>query len=1086
MKKQLSLALAFMLPLYLIAQGGSITGVVTTDDGSALAGANVQVLGTNLGAVTGDDGTFDIAVPGAGPFTVRASYIGYDSQELSASAGESVTFSLSEDVLQLGEVLVTGRGSISREEIGVSVGSVEGEQLVNSGEANFIASLAAKTAGVEITTTTGEPGSGSYIRIRGANSISQGQQPLIVLDGTPIDNSTYGNSLGYYGAGDGATSQNRSFDINPADIQSVEILKGAAAASIYGTKAKNGVVLIRTKSGVAGQQRISYRFSKSYDDVTQQPELNQNFGQGIYGSTGTGSTSWGPLLSSLTLTDKFNVDPYTGDSLAYNADSPYAYLRNGKTYDHTSDIFTTGSKTEHNISISGGTGRTTYFLSFGDLDHQGFFIGPNSWAKRRTARVKATHWFSDNLSASGNIAYSKVNNSGIQMGSNLSGLLLGNYRTPPNFDNSVYIDPNSGYHRSYRDQDGSVLRSGRGYDNPYFTLNKQTNTSDVDRLFGNLETNYKVADGINVLYRYGFDTYTDFRRISLPPSTGEFPSGMVDVHKLRSHMTDHVLQMTMKRQLTPGLKMNMVVGQNLNLEDYERTYVVGENMNVVGWTQLDNTIDYDPAEYMSEVVSASTYINATFGLNEFLFVTVGMNRDGSSTFGKDNRFATFPRFSSSLNLSRLVSLPMVDNAVLRVAWGQAGSEPGPYYMTDVFSSGSVSDGWGPELTYTYDGAGGFTTSSTQANADIKPEIATETEMGIDLAMFNNKVTVELTSYDIKTTDAILNQPLAPSTGYGGRLANAAKMENKGIEAVLGVRVLDTKNLSFDVDFKYAANENKVTDLAGAEYISLGGFSSAGAVAMEGKPYGVFRGGSWAVNDTTGKYDLDDVGFLQEDAEVGIIGDPNPDWIGSLRMTANLQKTLRVSALFDFKQGGDIWNGTRGALSYFGAHGSTDVITTIDTANYSSGLPSFGAHYGFANIWDSPYSWGQWNEDGTFSFRGTIEDFNGDGTQVALTDLAYWNGPFSGFTGPAERFVEDGSYVKLRELSFTYTHTGALATQFGLGSVELGVTMRNLKTWTDYSGVDPETNLSGTTSLRGYDYFNMPHTKSTIITLGVTL
>jgi hypothetical protein len=400
-------------------------------------------------------------------------------------------------------------------------------------------------------------------------------------------------------------------------------------------------------------------------------------------------------------------------------------------------------------------------------------------------------------------------------------------------------------------------------------------------------------------------------------------------------------------------------------------------------------------------------------------------------------------------------------------------------MTDVFSSGSVSDGWGPELTYTYDGAGGFTTSSTQANADIKPEIATETEMGIDLAMFNNKVTVELTSYDIKTTDAILNQPLAPSTGYGGRLANAAKMENKGIEAVLGVRVLDTKDLSFDVDFKYAANENKVTDLAGAEYIGIGGFSSAFQVAMEGKAFGVMRGGQWLRNDTTGAFVLDANGFLQESGEVSIVGDPNPDWIGSLRMTANLRKTLRVSALFDFKQGGDIWNGTKGALKYFGAHGTTDVITTIDTAVTGSVKDYLGY-----DVWSSPYSWGKWNSDGTYSFRGTLENYGGG--NVAINDVAHWYGPYSGFTGPSEQFIEDGSYVKLRELSFTYTHTGALATQFGLGSVELGVTMRNLKTWTDYSGVDPETNLSGTSSTRGNDYFNMPHTKSTIITLGVTL
>ena len=332
-----------------------ISGEILNDDGQFLFGANIIIKDSN-GIISGSEsnllGEFKLEIPNEilsnQPITISGSYIGYlPSSIIFSQKQQFYRIILIKDPLDMSQIVVTGRGALSREALGVNVGNINSNEIINSGESNIISSLSGKESGVEITSTSGEPGSSTYIRIRGANTIQSSQQPLIVIDGSPINNSTFGNSLGRYGAGQGTTSTNRGMDINPNDIQSVEVLKGPAAASIYGTKAKNGVILINTKSGSNGNSRITYRYTMSNDRVTQQPRLNTKYGMGIHaGYFDDGgcdpnpsvsfcndfALSWGPLLNSLTNLDTINGFASTDDTLN-------AYFRNGKIFDHTTDIF---------------------------------------------------------------------------------------------------------------------------------------------------------------------------------------------------------------------------------------------------------------------------------------------------------------------------------------------------------------------------------------------------------------------------------------------------------------------------------------------------------------------------------------------------------------------------------------------------------------------------------------------------------------------------------------------------------------------------------------------------------------------------
>lgn len=1030
-----------LLPVFLFGQStfkvkGRVTDSKTKEP---LVGTSVVLKIFNVGAATDFNGNFSFEVPtvlAKGQTSdLVASAVNYKKQTVSVTVnGSDITynFSLEEDVLQMQTVVVTGTGtSVERQKLGNTIGHVSAAEVTNSKALDVISAMQGKVANVEITQSSGEPGASSYIRIRGAHSITGGTQPLMVVDGSPINNQELGTSLS------GVTQQNRASDINPKDIESISILKGASAAALYGSRALNGVVLITTKSGKAGKAKVSYDLSYSFDNITQVQPLQQLYGQGSNGvASKTAVATWGPLLGSTP------------------------------TFNHEKDMFRTGHNADNNLTISGGNERTTYYFSAGRSNVLGTIIGNNRY-QRNSIRLKASQLINDQIKVTGNFQFNDISGDRIQKGSNLSGLLLGTWRTPPDFDNSQYLDPVTGFHRSYRVQNPTKLKASRGYDNPFFIVYEGVNNSQVGRVFGNIKVDYDPYDWLNFSYILGHDYTNDERRTVFPPSSSSQPEGSVTREKFNTQETDGNFIVTAKNKFDfADLTATLILGQNLNQRKYNSFAGTGVDMAVYGFNELDNTTSVTVGEYQSTVRSESYWGNLTLEMFNQLYITAGLRNDGSSTFGESQKRHWYPKFSGAWEFTKLDFFKdfssWFDFGKLRASYGEAGQEPGVYTTITAFgsSSGAFGDGWGASFTSSAFGYGGFYTSGGKGQKDILPQRTKEFEFGLDLGFLNDRLGLELTYYNSKTTDAIFSLPLPPSTGFTSQVQNAGIINNRGIEISITAQPINMSEFKWDLGFIYASNKNEVLDLSGAEYVGLGGFTSANGAAYKGFPLPIIRGYDYVkfgrgviyngvdIDKTYSGWSPGDLyihttGYPVQDPQVRIIGDPNPDWTGSVRSTFTLFGEVELSALFDIKQGGDVWDGTQGALMYFG--------TSAETLD-----------------------------------RGTSVVFNGYGPgagKSVVKSQAYYQGVGSGFVGPSSSNMEDGSYVKLREISIAYTLRNDFIKEWtGISSIDLRLSARNLKTWTKYKGIDPETNLSGGTNLRGLDYFNNPQTRSIVLSL----
>ncbi|UCH10603.1 MAG: SusC/RagA family TonB-linked outer membrane protein [Fidelibacterota bacterium] len=1088
-KKLFSTLAIIFVPLFIFGQisqeGTVISGTVTdAETGDALPGANVFIDALNLGAAADADGTFRIVVPArlarGQDVVILARFIGYRSAEATVTLAPgliSQEFALETDVLGLDEVVVTGRGQItSKEKFGVSFSKVENEEITRAGYANIVSAVAGKAANVEITNSSGEPGAAAYIRVRGANTLQGDSQPLIVVDGTPVSNDEAIPSTDVFFRLGATTPTNRAYDINPEDIEKIEILKGAAGTAIYGSRAANGVVLITTKSGVAGQFRGSYRVSYTTEEVNQMPKLQTKYGQGVFGEYVLNSNmSWGPKLDTIP---------------------------DAKVYDHTKDIFDTGIHMEQNLSLAGGNDRLTYYLSASLSDHDGFIKGPNNFYDRRTARVKSTYYMTDRIAITGNLFYANAGGAYVQKGSNISGLLLGALRTPPDFDNSDYLTA-EGWHRSYRNQNPTSEAGGRGYDNPFWTAYKVNNLTEVDRVMGNFSIDFEVLPRVVINYTLGMDFSKDLRRTFEPPGTSNNdPGGYIDRFVQTRLQSDHNLSINAPFSFGPGLSGNMAFGQILNRRIRDDFGTTGYTISVSSNYQLPNTANYVPYEYETRIHTGSTFGNLSLDLMEQLYLNLGMNREGATTFGGgDAQWKNFPRASGTWVFTRMMPVPMVDYGKLRFAWGQAGTQPLAYTTMSGYTGNLIIDGWVTGNNPTSLGYGGYYTGNTKGALDIEPELTTETEFGLDLALFNTRLGLEATYYQSLTKGAIFQLTIAPSTGYAFQVQNAAEIENKGIELALNARLVDTRMLKWDARFLYASNNNVVNDLSGVDNYYMGpGFTSqsnysyAPDTMLAGTddeviwkyPVGILRGFEFVrfgfgtiidgvnIDDEYPGWELGDL-YIDEDGlplnedEFRVTGDPSPDWTGAFASTLTIANNLTISALVDIKMGGDVSNGTKGALYYFGVHKDTEGRDT-DTLDFTDEM--------YYNDWITKQ-----NDDKIGKPWGPGVDEDGEVMVKNPADISWYAlGVGSSFTGASSAFVEDGSYIKLREVALAYRLPEALYSGLGINGLTLRLSARNIYTWTKYTGIDPETNLTGANRVRGIDYFNNPQAFQTTATL----
>ncbi|MBX6330801.1 MAG: SusC/RagA family TonB-linked outer membrane protein [Gemmatimonadaceae bacterium] len=1074
----LTCALA-LLPAWAAAQeSATISGRVTSEAGAPLAAVSVFIEGLNTGTLTQEDGRYQFVVPGprvrGQTVSMTARLIGYRAKTVQITLNPGAItqdFVLAANPLRLGEVVVTGAGTATtREKLGNVINTVDSALIARSNESNIVSALAAKAPNVEVRTQSGEPGASAYIRIRGPKTIQGTSQPLFVVDGVPIDNTTdaTGDNTG------STTVSNRASDLNPDDIESIDVLKGAAAAAIYGARAAQGVILITTKSGKPGATRYSLRSSYTIDEVNRRVPLQTDFGQGSAGvAAGCGGFNCSP--TSLSFGPKLDTST--------------------PVYDHWSEMFHTGNTFDNNLSVSGGNDRTTFFLSAAYLDQKGVIIGPNNAYKKTDVRVKASHRLFDRLNIGGNVLYADARGQYIEKGSNVSGLLLGALRTSPNFNNREYLSPD-GLQRSYRFPNPApdAVKVTRNYDNPFFVVNRDISIQELNRVIGSANIDWDPLDWLSIKENLGGDYYTDWRNLGLAISSSAQPNGEVLRRDIVNYQVDHNLTATANHTFSPSFAGTLTLGQNLNIRRYRNVTVDGIDMLADLPFSIDNTVSWTPTEFRSTIHTESYFGQATADLFNQLFLTAALRNDGFSTFGASDRRHWFPKFSAAWTFTNLLNggegRGVLNFGKLRAAWGQTGREPGVYQTITALFSGGIGDSYINSTLTNQNGQGGLVTTFSRGNADVKPEITKETEVGLDLGLFDQKVDVGVTYYDSRTTDMLLRLPVPQSTGFSTVLKNGGELSNKGWEVTANYRVLTRSDLSWEVGAQWSRNRNKVESLLGAQYVDLptgGYFSGTESSAYVGYALGVLRGSDFAkcgrglVIDghnidqecggaPAGALYIGADGFPVVDPTNRVIADPNPDWLGSIRTSFRFHK-VQISGLLDIKHGGDVWNGTRGALYNFGTHKDTDMRDQTRT---------FGKDF-------MP---GRDGASGAVAGPGAGTPINFGAVANPATGVTYgqawFTGDGSGFGPVAAQFIEDGSYTKLREISVAYTLDNRwVHNTLGLSSVDLRLSGRNLKTWTKYRGIDPEANLAGAEVLiQGIDYFNNPMTRSFVFTVSL--
>ncbi len=1073
------------------AQGSAtVTGKVTSEAGQPLQFASVSITALGLGAQTDGNGRYTFVVPSGRVLgqtaQLSARALGYrpSTASITISAGTvSHDFVLVANPLRLGEVVVTGSGTSStREVLGTVTTTVDAVDIVKASERNLVNALSAKAPGVTVTSSSGDPGAGTSISIRGIKTLQGDGQPLFVIDGMPIDNSAQQTTSGG-GDGGGAIASNRLVDINPNDVENVEILKGAAAAAIYGQRAANGVILITTKSGRAGPTRYSWSTNLNVDNVNRKIPLQRTYGLGNNGVTpacnfttctpgaSNRGRNWGPALAAGTV-----------------------------TYDHFGELFRTATNLDNQLSISGGDAARTFFLSLGATNQTGIIKGPNNYMNRYNIRLKATQALGSQLKLGGNVAYIQNNGSFVQRGSNLSGLLLGATRTSPEFNQDPYLT-DLGYARSYRRPNPNGIQDPI-YENPLWAQNKQKNLTDVNRVVGNISLEYQPASWLRFNYTLGEDYFTDQRLTALPVnSAGAALTGQLTQGTITNLQIDHNLLATANKKFFPWLDATTTVGQNLNSRSTRTNQVFGQGYIGTGIFTLNNLVstNLQAQNFESLVNIAGYFAQQEVNLYDQLYLKGLVRADQASSYTKDKRTNIFPSFSAAWNVTNFMGNRNQKGALsylkLRAAYGETGREPNPYQNLSYVSSNAQGTAFGTgTANASQAGFGGLYTSSTRGSPQLGPERTAETEAGFDIALFNQRVDATFTYYDAKSTNVILNLPASSTTGYTSLATNGAGITNKGIEIQLNTRLYDSPNFRAELGVNWARNKSLVTTLGGAEFTNPpGAFSPTAAVV--GKPFGVFWSSDYgrcrydltnadntvadnsgnnidinavckAANAPNGAVYIDADGFPIQDQANRDIGDPNPDWTGAVRLGFTFFKKLTLSTLVDVRKGGDVYNGTRGALYQFGTYDETAKRANCTATGCTGNELIFGS---------------------TFQSFPTVGP--GKGKAVPIGENYYAQGKGGGggiFTGVSGPLIEDGSWTRLREVSASYSFGGAwLRNMFNLSSADLRVAGRNLLLSTKYRGIDPETNINGSTTLdRGADYFNNPQTRSFVISVSL--
>jgi TonB-linked SusC/RagA family outer membrane protein len=1032
-----------------------------------LAGATVHITGTTHEVITNKDGQFNFLTGQRLPVTLVISYVGYTSRQIVITE-KYTEISLQEKNSNLDEVVVTAVGiKRAAKALSYSLSEVKGKELVQSREANIVAALSGKIAGVQISNSGGSPGGSSTIKIRGNSSLLGNNAPLFILDGIPVDNSiqdirtniTNGNSL--------ATPSNRGIDINGADIASITVLKGPAAAALYGIRASNGAVVVNTKRGSALTHKkvgVSYTGSFTVDRINRRVQPRQNtFSNGLGGNyilpgTTGSDENWGALLDTLTYSNQ--ASNFDKNGVIVGKSNP---LSNGipvNRYNNIDNFFVDGYTTDNNVSLYGNTGQAGYYFSYGNLKQTG--IIPTTDFYRHTFRFNGDYTVSDAFKLSGGINYIQdgAHNRALMGGFNTN-VVRALINSPANFDiTNGYSDPWK-HPESYKLPataakpwgDSRSYANGIGWDNPYWSLNMNPQTDQTNRFITFAEANYEVNSWLKATARYGIDNYTDVRKGAFSRGTSGVATGTVnDVLFSRRDNNLDVL-VSSQHELTPDLDLNVVAGYNYYSSYKNQVSNRGDGLTIPGNFNISNASSVQASDYTIKKKLVAGYADIKLDYKKWLFLELTGRNEWTSTLAKGKNSFFYPSAGASFIFTDALQLGknILNFGKIRATYAQVGNDADPYSLLTYFNTTSVGGWIQSGLSFPFNGQQGLSYSATIGNLNLKPERIGTWEIGTELHFNKSRTILDAVYYNNNSKDQIIPVSLPASTGAQFTLINAGNIVNQGIEASLQQYFIKKKKITWNATAIFSKNSSKVKYITdGIDNVSLGGIWME-ARGQAGQPYGVFYGIDVKRNEK-GQPVIDDnpasgnYGYPVVNTAFTKIGDPNPDFSLGLRNEIKAG-AFTLSFLLDGRFGFDIFNAPRLQMVFNGVDEST-------------------VNRGKTTVFD-----------GVTASKGDVN------TIPAVLSEAWYRKTFS-IQG---LYVEHDLYwLKLKDVNLTYDLPAEWLKPAKLSAASITLTARNFLLSTNYTGSDPDLGTrNGLTNYSGIDFWTTPNTHSVGVALNIT-
>ncbi|MFD2935524.1 SusC/RagA family TonB-linked outer membrane protein [Spirosoma flavum] len=1043
------LSLLFCLPA--LAQDVAVSGRVTSsDDGSTLPGVSVQVKGTTRGAITDASGNYSISVPANARLVF--SFIGFSGQEVAVGNKTTINVALVAGAQSLDEIVVTAQG-IERDKrsLGYAIQEVSGNALSQRSEPNVLNALQGKVAGVSITTASGAPGASTNINIRGITSFTGNNQPLIVVDGIIFSNDVNSTQNTLFGS----TPSNRLADINPESIESLNVLKGPAAAVLYGSRASAGAIVITTKSGRNQNSKTEVTLNSSYNvqNVYGLPKYQNSYGQGTLNNyVPTSGVSWGPAFSALS-----SVTNAQGKVVPYQA-----YPNNIR------DFYKQGSILQNSVNIASGDQNRNYILAIGNTVQKG--IIPNTKFNRTNIQIGGESKLQNGLRISGTGTYVQTVQQGVPGGN--GGSAFGQLTAIPR----SYNLPGEAYQDTLT---GRSIYFNPTANNPNWSLYNETLNSQVDRFFGNFQLGYDITKWLNVSYRVTGDTYTDRRKFVEQIGSARAPTGEVTQDNFfRSEINGDLIINARKDNLfLNGLNATLLLGNNVNQRKTQEVFLDGSTLTIPGYTNINNASVYTASYETSSIRRLVGYYGQlSLSYNNYLFLELSGRADQSSTLPKANGTYFYPGASVSFVPTDAfkINSPILTYAKVRASIAKVGRDADPYLLNSVYNTASLGNNVASinfPLSVNGGSVPGFGIGNRIGSNILTPEFVQSYEFGVNVGLFKNRISVDATYFNSQSTNQIFNVAVSNSTGYDTRTTNVGSLRNKGLELVITGTPVRVNGFKWDVALNYTLIRNMVESIApGVTSAAIPGNSFIGSTPSikEGYPYGVIIGTAnsrvQSTDRTAANYDASGLyngqylvnaitGAFAPGVANSVISSPQANYTAGLTNTFSY-KGFALSVLVDTRQGGQILSFGAAAQRSNGALYVTGIDR--DQPRILPGVVPVTA------------------ADGTTSYKPN---------NIQVPAQTYWAG-VGGLQSEATVF--DATVYRVREASLNYTLPKGLLNKTPFGSISIGVSGRNLFFFAPNFIGDPELNTQGAGNIQGLDLQGPPNTRNFGVNLRATL